>query len=476
MKDLYTFDASEQEALQTYQIVRDAYKAFFDELKIPYLTARAHSGDIGGDLSHEYHFPSAKGEDVILSCSRCAYLKNEELELDSSLQMHDSAFRIAMYRDRERRVAEGRPFREEGVDEEGEYNVRPGDVYDENVVTQGFKIWHGVSADRSLLVEAVIPQAMKIENRSGSISHWRETDFCTNSIKRIYPDIDLSVERPVEIFEQHASCRNTAIDADAQPTKSSAVRYWVDDRVSQQALERWEKSPESVIPKLDDDVYVEGTGVVTGGIIKIAAGDPCPECGEGAVRKTKAIELGHTFHLGTRYSKPLDACFSPSPSQRTREAMTTTAQTSQRIPMQMGCHGIGISRMIAAVADNLADSKGLNWPRVMAPFEVVIINRDEHQDQVPIVCNLLNAATRKPALASNEPMDAPLDIVVDDRKQGFVWKLNDADLIGYPIIIILGKRYGKERICEIQCRRLGVKEDVHIDELNGEVRGLLEQL
>lgn len=501
MKDLYTFDVSEKEALETYQIVRDAYNAFFDELKIPYLIAKAHSGDIGGETSHEYHFPNAKGEDVIVSCSKCAYLINEELESDRWLLTQNVAFTAAITRDSAKRHTEGLKLPGDGEDAKDEYIGRPGDAYDENVVSQGFKIWHGVTADRSVLVEAVIPKTMKVLNPSGSINHWRRTEICTNSIKRAYPDIDLSVQRPIEAFEQHGSGRNAAVDVDGYPTTDHSVHTLCDQRVSRQARKRWAESSESIIPRLEGDVNIKES-ISAEGIVKMAAGDPCPNCGEGAVKKTKAIELGHTFHLGTRYSEPLDACFAPSVSQRTMEATaatvhaanpaenpelphtdtsqsltsTSASQTSNKVPMQMGCHGIGISRMIAAVADTLADSKGLNWPRVIAPFEVVIINKDEHQNQVPIVYNLLNAATQTPALASHVSMEAPLDIIVDDRKQSLVWKLNDADLIGYPVIVVLGKRYGKERICEVQCRRLGVKEDVHIDALNRRVRGLLEQL
>lgn len=526
MKDLYTFDASEAEALDTYKLVRNAYKAFFDELKVPYLVAQAHSGDIGGEMSHEYQLPSAKGEDVILSCSDCAYVINEELESDDLFTKGSSiAFQAAMDRDVAKRgdgetiekeaenddklepktndgfgvVGTGRPLDEdedEGQDLKAE---NPGDAWDEGVVTQGFKIWHGVTADRSFLLEAVIPRTIKVVNRSGSISHWRETDFCTNSIEKYYPGIDLSVEQPVEAFSKRNSGRNILADAERCSTTPGLVHYLCDHRLSRQARERWEKSSRSIINKPGDDVQVEKSQTVAG-MVKIAAGDPCPRCNEGAVKTTKAIEVGHTFHLGTRYSERLDACFIPAPSQPQKVLTTakdansrgildlpiteqpqpspsmSASQTSQKTAMQMGCHGVGISRLIAAVADTLADAKGLNWPRVMAPFEVVVISTDEHQHQIPAVCKALNAVTSGPGPASDGSMNVPLDIVIDDRKQGLGWKLNDADLIGYPIIVVLGKRYGKGRLCEIQCRRLGVKEDVHSEKLNGRVRELLQEL
>ena len=526
MKDLYTFDASEPEALDTYKLVRNAYNAFFDELKVPYLVAQAHSGDMGGKMSHEYQLPSAKGEDVILNCSECGYVINEELASDS-LATNGVSIAVQAARDRDitKRGIDSPIGKEAGDEKKLDQNssggagvVRtkkplnegfhedadicagnPGDACDEGIITQGFKIWHGVTTDRSFLLEAVIPWTIKVVDESRNISHWRETEFCTNSIRKYYPEIDLSIEQPVEAFKQINSGKNILADAEQYSTRPGRVHYLCDHRLSRQARERWRKSSGSIVDQLGEDVQVEESQFVAG-MVKIAAGDPCSRCSKGTVKTTKAIEVGHTFHLGTRYSEPLDACFIPSPSQ-TREVLTTAktansrrnldlpiteqtqpsltvsaSQNAPKVPMQMGCHGVGISRLIAAVADTLADAKGLNWPRVMAPFEVVIIAKDEHQNQIPAVCKALNAVTSGPGPVSDESMNMPLDIVIDDRKQGLGWKLNDADLIGYPIIVILGKRYEKGRLCEIQCRRLGIREDVHSEQLKGRVRKLLQEL
>ena len=507
MKDLYTFDASEEEALETYEIVRNTYKAFFNELKIPYLVAEAQSGDIGGETSHEYHIPSAKGEDVILSCSKCTYLINEELERDKSFERDKLNVKATAYHSVARITSEGEPAESLGIaGVERTLKKDDGDCCEERLhVSLGFKIWHAVTADRSALVEAVVPQTMKVANRSGSISHWRDTEVCTNSIKRLYPTLDLSVQRPREVFEQSSdNSDNVRTDIDEHPRILRYVHKIFDYRLSRLALTRYDETAqgsdgsERCKSKLRDNVFISSSTEIAS-IVKIAASDPCPNCDEGEIKRTKAIELGHTFHLGTRYSGPLDACFTPSLEQSTAQVTTSTVDTSdiakhpnftgidepqssrsiqasRKVPIQMGCHGIGISRMIAAVADTLADTTGLNWPRVMAPFEVVIISKEEHQDQVPIVYNALNTMTSKSTLAFNESMDMPLDIIVDDRTQGLVWKLKDADLIGYPVIVVLGKRYRKQGVCEVQCRRLGVKEDVHIDRLNRRVRGLLQQL
>lgn len=498
MKDLYTFDASEKEALLTYDEVKEAYKAFFNELKISYLVAEAHSGDIGGEISHEFHFPSAKGEDVVLSCSKCDYLINEELAEDAGDARTQSQGNLM-----EKGSRDGLPLAQGAAETHLDHDKEPPGDGDDFLLN--CKIWYGVTADRSTLVEAIVPRVMRVTNLSGTMSHWRETEACTNSIKRLVPGLDLSVERPLETFKQFSKGNNFKKGVFPE----AAVRFLhriVDHRVSEKDIQRYyqtdqqSKGPKRYMPKPSDNIQIT-LADTPAAIVKIAAGDPCPKCFEGAVQKTKAVELGHTFHLGTRYSKPLNAYIVPSPQQSILEATTNSDHSSpptscsprttdktlllgadeksqplKKRHLEMGCHGIGISRMIAAVADTLADSKGLNWPRVMAPFEVVIVSNEEHADQVSRVCNRLSNTGTEILTRTGAISEQPPDLIVDDRKQTISWKLKDADMIGYPVIVILGKRFGKERICEIQCRRLGITDDVHIEGLGVKVRELLRQL
>ena len=498
MKDLYTFDASETEAIETYKNVREAYSAFFDELKIPYLVAEAHSGNIGGETSHEFHFPNAKGEDSILSCSECDYLVNEELAKDEIDIRARRAQRLV-----NKVPTEGLALARAVLDNDPDQSR---EAFNEDMNSLGCRIWYGVTADRATLVEAILPHLVKVTNLSGTFSHWRETEACTNSIKSMFPNIDLSIENPVEAFKRSSYDDEPTKAATRDPRKPRSVLQIIDHRVTKRALNRYDSTAQAsdgfyrYIPGAKENVRPGAIKDMTS-IVKIAARDPCPKCFTGAVKKTKAIELGHTFHLGTRYSKPLDACFIPV-SQQSELTAKVTSEAQSRIsnptlrgmkktqpsktatdflaatktPLQMGCHGIGISRMIAAVADTLADVKGLNWPRVMAPFEVVIVPRDEHKDRIYDVYNSLVFPTPESTHKASSLREESFDVIIDDRKQSFVWKLNDADLIGYPIIIVLGKRYGREQICEIQCRRLSVKEDVPIGILKARASELLRQL
>ncbi|CRK06803.1 hypothetical protein BN1723_008937 [Verticillium longisporum] len=285
MKDLYTFDVDTAAAMQTYEQVQDAYASFFGSLGLPVVKARAGSGDMGGDLSHEYHFTSPIGEDLIMKCNNC--------------------------------------------------------------------------------------------------------EFAVNS----------------DIAEQPANDRAT---------------------------------------------------------------DPqhhCPECEAGTLEAKEALEVGHTFHLGTRYSEPLGARIAlPTTSQGgSQSADTSAARATTHI--QMGCHGIGVSRLIGAVAEHFADPVGLQWPRAISPYEVEIVFADGLEAQaVQIYDDVVHG------------LSDTTDVLLDDRPVSLPWKLKDADLAGYPIVVVLGQVWKKTGNVELQCRRLGIKESVQPSDILQRISDLLRQL
>ncbi|KAM0794595.1 hypothetical protein BDR22DRAFT_922496 [Usnea florida] len=435
MKDLYTFDATTEQALQTYQTVRQTYHAFFSELKLPFLTAEASSGEIGGSLSHEYHFPSKKGEDNLVICSHCNHVVNEELA--------------------ESRVS--RSYRTSKIRDEG----FSGDVKFQN--SDPNKPWVGISRDRNALVQVFLPREIEVPAASGK--RFRVTEINPYAIKRMFTDIDLGVDSPYELFEASR----------ATPKEARIIRF-VDMRYVLQGSFTVAPNVSSV---MSGDVSIPVEDRFFGAddmvdFVRIETGDSCPNCSEGTLKIESAVELGHTFHLGTRYSTPLELIIDADPSQKDsqQEIKSLSSQSvtrSDRMPVQMGCHGIGVSRLIAAVADSLADAKGLNWPRVMAPFEAIIVPTKGLESEAPNVYDLLTAS-------KDCPPQPPIDAILDDRERNFGWKLKDADMIGYPVIVILGRDWRKERRCEVQCRRLTVKESVSADDLQSYVEQLLEQL
>ncbi|KAI1482482.1 prolyl-tRNA synthetase [Daldinia eschscholtzii] len=417
MKDLYTFDYSVQSALSTYEQVRAAYSRLFDELKLPYLVAEASSGDIGGDLSHEYHLPTSIGEDNVINCDSCDYVANEEL----------AATRL--------NPSEDTPPAESG-----------------DVLTAG--VWRGVSKDRSTLINVWYPAS------------YSDDDINTYAIKSVLPELDSSLIDSTPFWSSTSSETRQAL----------RLVNIVDYRLGSPFTIALETNPDPkfLLPEgadldlslITSDYITTSTNGDPLNLLRIRDGDDCPRCESGKLKVRKAIELGHTFHLGTRYSEPLEAHVQVPKNLIEGDGSTAKSGSMTTVPMQMGCHGIGVSRIIGAVADHLADSKGLNWPRAIAPFEVVVIpGRGLDNDSV-IVSEYL----------ANSQASRPLDLLLDDRSESLPWKMRDADLIGYPVVVILGKGWSTDRLCEVQCRRLSSVSHVVLEDLPMYINQLLTQL
>jgi hypothetical protein len=178
----------------------------------------------------------------------------------------------------------------------------------------------------------------------------------------------------------------------------------------------------------------------------------CPQCDSKAMTSHNAIEIGHTFHLGTRYSEPLGAVVEvpqETPVNETVSDGTSVNYQSKRVPLQMGCHGIGLSRLIGAAASIHTDGKGLRWPMNTFPISAVIVFDGDRGD-VPglkYIFSALNGIHR-----SNDVNLFPFVAWIDDRSRPLPWKLKDAELVGYPLVIVLGRKWLETGEYEIQCR------------------------
>jgi len=428
MKDLYTFDYSPDLALKTYHDVRNIYAELFDELKIPYLTAEADSGDIGGDLSHEFHFPTPNGEDNIISCNKCDHVANEELT--------------------EATVPD---------------NLAIG-------TSSEVDVWCGITHDRKTLVH-VWYMSQSTANQASINAH---------AVKSIVPGLDASIEDPLSLWKQLGSTPREPHGEDRKPRPRqilNLIDYRIPDEV-RVAIESGNHEGGNKDKEVGETFMSRdpSTGLRLN-LLSIQNGDSCRNCPDGTLKVQKAIELGHTFHLGTRYSDPLKATVSlPAALLKNDKAVESSLEGEQSltdghkvVSLQMGCHGIGVSRIIGAVADNLADEKGLNWPRVMAPFEAVIVPAGQLDDAAIEVYDILSAAPRVPGSSS-------LDLVLDDRPNRFAWKMRDADEIGYPVIVVVGRGWSDEKKCEVQCRRLKIRQNVPSEQLSEFIQSLLSQL
>ncbi|KAF2145460.1 uncharacterized protein K452DRAFT_315701 [Aplosporella prunicola CBS 121167] len=417
MKDMYTFDHNEANARATYDYVRQAYANILAELKMPYLVAKADSGAIGGDLSHEYHFISDKGEDTVFACDSCDYVANEE-------------------------VAVAKPATWD----------RPGPVHH----------WKGVSKDRkTLYVVAFMTDPASLLQRATPANPAELLNL--HAVKAVCPDLDTAVETDAEAkWAEAKDAAGPDAAADFQ-----VVHIADANAMSVEGVNSSNNELESINePETSNHTQVTPP---TSSLLRLHDGSACPSCAHGHLRSHRAIEVGHTFHLGTRYSAPLSAtCMSPA---------------GKPVLLAMGCHGIGVSRTIGAVAGILADERGLNWPRAIAPFEVVVVQGSgiADADAASVYDLLVNGedgargTVEAFEVAGEKDQSSRIDAVWDDREASIGWKLRDADMVGYNVIVTLGRGWKDGQKCEVQCRRLGLKQVVHVDRLRKFVLSLLEQ-
>jgi len=178
-------------------------------------------------------------------------------------------------------------------------------------------------------------------------------------------------------------------------------------------------------------------------------GDGCPECG-GTLKGARGIEVSQVFQLGTRYSESMGATF--------------TAEDGSEQPFIMGCYGVGITRSLAAVIEQYNDENGILWPMSVAPIEVAVLPLSVGDDVVfPVAEKIWNALA-----------DSGVEVVIDDRDERAGVKFADADLIGYPIQVVVGKKGVANGIVEVKSRATGERVEIGIEEAAAKVAEMVE--
>lgn len=420
MKDLYTFDLDHGSAMKTYEEVRAAYSTVFSRLQIPMLVVEASCGDMGGSKSHEYHIPSPLGEDNIIRCGMCDYSANEE-------------------------IAEVVAPRQDEMTSS-----------DHSLSRSAVNVWRGISTDRRTLVNAWYPS----DGTSAAAVN-------VHTVKALVPDIDASIEDVTPLWAD-------AVEGKNQVPASGPLRLvnLFDSRLSS-ASERILQGHKAFPPMLPVGMHstnIQQSDITTSpqgrplNLMRIRDGDQCPRCSSRAIEVVKTLELGHAFHLGDRYSAPIKAMVTVPPALPSRGVGHTS-------PMQMGCYGIGITRIMGAVANALADGNGLKWPVSIAPYEVAIVPDKNLVEEAFEVYDLLTGMTREEGGSTTA-----VDMIMDDRAESLGWKLKDADLTGYPIVVVVGRAWRQGRSCEVQCRGLSIKETVPFQDVPNFIAALFSKL
>ncbi len=385
MKDAYTFDVDDDAFQLNYLAMRQAYYNIFARCGVPVVAVQADSGAIGGKQSEEFIFLTEIGEDNIILCSSCGYAANQERA----------------------EFARG-----EGLGTEGEL---------EEVATPGITTIDGLAEFLDIPATATAKAAFFLVDGEPTFAVIRG-DLEVNELKVINA-LDASEVRPLLPEEVREA---GWVAGYASPIDVDPARVVVDPSVVDSGGLVAGANREGF--HLHNVTYGRDWSARTVADIGMAQpGDSCAQC-EGTLEMQRGIELGHIFKLGTRYAEPMDATFLDSDGER-------------RTPI-MGCYGIGVERLMAAVVQANHDEQGIIWPRSVAPFDVHIVPLGASDDVASAVSEVESALSSR-----------GLNVLTDDREERAGVKFNDADLLGAPLRITIGARGLKQGQVELKRRR-----------------------
>ncbi|KAI4128148.1 MAG: hypothetical protein LQ347_004302, partial [Umbilicaria vellea] len=279
MKDLYTFDTTREQALETYATVQHAYAAFFHEFGIPFYMTSASSGEMGGDLSHEVHMASEKGEDNIVLCDSCKYAANEEVAQRGLTTPQKSS--IAPHED------DVTTSPNEAV------TIKP-EAADEQFKPK-YRVWTGLTSDRQIIVQAFYPPHVIQAGLSGKGVSW-EADADPKVLQSLVEGLDLGIENPLQLWKQSVS------KEDNDPSYQPRIIWIFDQRLPQALIDHlltghaFDPHSEDPTPFPAHASFASITRYPRTHLpidlikVRIRTGDPCPRCPTGTLRVLKSVE------------------------------------------------------------------------------------------------------------------------------------------------------------------------------------------
>lgn len=393
MKDAYSFHDNEKSLDRMYQHMAEAYHAIFARCGLKVVAVEADSGTMGGSGSAEFMVLADSGEDQVVFCDVCDYGANVETGLSAVADIQASP-NIEPYQE----VA---TFSVKTIEEVADFlQVAPNRL----IKTLFYK------ADEELVCVLVRGSdqinEIKLKNHLG------------------VEQLELANQTEVE---GHVS---TYIGF-AGPIGLTDIRIIADPRVVQ--IEDGVTGANAVNKHIQHVSYVRGDYQIneTVDLVVVQAGETCSRCEQGALSIKNGIEVGHIFKLGQKYSKALNAKY--------------LDQNGKEQIMIMGCYGIGVSRTVAAVIEQSHDENGIVWPVAVAPFEVCIVPV-KVDDQVAI-------KVAKDLYADLHQLG--YDVLLDDRSERAGFKFKDADLIGFPVRVVVSEKLLADNCVEIKVRRTG---------------------
>jgi prolyl-tRNA synthetase len=399
MKDGYSFDRDEDGGEASYQQMYEAYCRIFERLGLRFKAVEADTGPIGGSHSHEFMVLAETGEDTIASCVACGYAANLE------------------------KAEVPPPARQDQPD-----------CPDPELVSTPDMKTIGRVAEHLGVPRRKVLKTLLYEADGKAMAALVPGDRELNEVKlRNHLDAnDLDLAGP-ELIESL-----TGAPVGFSGPKDLPVERIVADH-SLLGESDWivganAKDAHLLHIDLSRDVSVSAyTDLAT-----ITEQDPCPKCGAG-IELRKGIEVGHVFKLGTKYSRAMRA--------------TYLDENGREQEMIMGCYGIGVSRIVAAAIEQSHDESGIIFPPPIAPFEAVLLALNTKDESLMDKAEAMYAELRS----------QNVEIMLDDRQERPGFKFKDADLLGFPIQLVLGGKGLQSNVVEAKDRRTGEKSNLPLD-------------
>jgi prolyl-tRNA synthetase len=393
MKDAYSFDRDRDSALKSYQAMFNAYVNTFNRMGLKYRPVAADTGAIGGSASHEFQVLAATGEDAIAVSNGSDFAANIELAEALSLVPTRAPATQAM-------VKTATPNAARCEDVAALLKLPLQQTVKSLVLWNEGQVWLLlVRGDHDLneIKAAKVPglKGFRFANEDEIVEHFGCRPGYLGPVNTAKP-VKLLVDRTV------ANMADFVCGANAVDFHFTGVNWDRDLKLA----------PEQIAD-----------------LRNVLAGDPSPD-GKGTLEIVRGIEVGHVFYLGTKYSEAMKA--------------TYLGEDGKQHLMEMGCYGIGVTRLLGAAIEQNHDAKGIIWPRALAPFEVVICALGYERSE----------AVKTAALALHDELAAAgVDVILDDRGERPGVMFADWELIGVPVRVTIGDRGLKEGQIEVSLRR-----------------------
>ena len=420
MKDAYSFDIDQAGLEKSFENQRQAYIRIFDRCGLEYVVVEASSGSMGGSASKEFMVKTDAGEDMIATCASCGYAANLEKATSRLTEIRDGV----------------------GLEFPAEFPT-PGVRTIDDLV----KFGEGVPAEQQIKTLVYMSEE---DEKSRYLLALLRGDHQLHETKLI--DALGAEVRPAQANEIAALLGANAGSLGAVGAKKKAHESGKEVSIIADLALRGRHN--MTTGANTDDFHIRGVDMARdisvdkwADLRSVTSGEGCPNCGEGTLEVAKALEIGHIFKLGTKYSVSMGA--------------NVLDQDGKEVPIVMGSYGIGVERIIASAIELHHDADGIIWPKTIAPFDVVVTITNMKQDELREVGERLY----------NDLQRAGLDVLLDDRDERAGVKFKDADLIGIPFRITVGKRIS-EGFVELFERRSRLSQDVKLKEVVERVQRL----